>query len=235
MNFLLKFFKYLSILSLIFQRNDTTPDSLPKHIQSTKQKLVRLKDCTKLNEILGNDVESKDGSLFYHNRELDKPIGGTAQLRSTTVVREAAVRSNVNHTQVKNLAETVITKAIAHIDQRFQTVLQADIEGIMDSFSVFDPAILPSKEDELEEYGNDSVESLFLHFKSLMKGTALEEIHSEWSILKVFMFRKRISSVSIHYADFWSEIIKSKKPEIPKILILVQAGLVLPIHSAEPD
>ena len=49
----------------------------------------------------------------------------------------------------------------------------------MASFCVFDPATMPSKEDELEEFGNDSVNVLFLHFKSLMKETALEEILHE--------------------------------------------------------
>ena len=237
MNFLLKFFKYLSILSLIFQENDTTPDSVSGHIKYTKQKLLRLKD-SKLDEVLSSDIESKDGLFLYCGKELDKPVTGTtvSSLRSNTSAVKDTPGNKMANTQVKHLAETVVTTTISHIDQRFQSFLKDDENCMVNLYSVFDPAIMPSKEEELEEYGNNSIETLSIHFKSLMKEVSLEKILHEWSALKFLMYRKRAaSSTPISYLNFWGDIIKSKKQEIPHVLLLVQTGLVLPIHSAEAE
>ncbi|XP_041464874.1 zinc finger protein 862-like [Lytechinus variegatus] len=123
----------------------------------------------------------------------------------------------------------VVNKLQRHLTKRFESLRQDEVSA---ATTILNTIQWPQTSDELESYGNTSVDFVCRHFKAILEHhkCELESIMYEWQEAKLYISglpRARQQSA-------WKDIIMDEelRAKIPNLLHIVEILLVLPISTA---
>lgn len=131
-----------------------------------------------------------------------------------------------------DMAESVVSSVIFHLDGRFKDTL---LNTVLHAAMVFDPTQWPPAGKKLDSYGEEDVSTIFAHYKEALesKGHSLEDCLLQWGELKRVVKRK-LASGHTKYLDLWQEVMRDhmESDRFKDILVLVQIVLLFPLSTA---
>ncbi|XP_070563662.1 zinc finger protein 862-like [Ptychodera flava] len=205
---LLDIYRVLSRLSLLFQRNDTS-------IESVKYGLSQAVDNLQLLA-----REPGQSERHFHESTVDGIFRGDIQLTDDH-------GRNADETSKADL----ISACIRQINDRFRSF---DDDPILSAMRVFDPSNWPR--DDLQNYGREQITILTRHFLVLLQRQEHFDEHDvllEWTGLKSVVRDITAENPQLRYLDVWQRILRQNLHEYRSILWLVKITLLIPIHTSE--
>ena len=199
-------------LSKIFQHEHCDYSSIPGALLLTKEALKRLKTV--------------DG---MHLRQLPEFL---EKLKSSGIVITRDPNDN-EMTFTNNIKTPYLSSLLSNIEKRFED------QGVMTSFTVFNPDALPLPDsgEEFAEYGNGEIEKLFTHFHPSDVDEFVEESLEEWSSYKERLAINRRESASYTCKEVLDDLCGdlSTKRMFPKLSSIACICRVIPMHTASVE
>ena len=185
-NFFLCYLAIMKELSLVLQKNNVTVDQVVDKINSVSTRLKQLKGKD-LEKVLMKEVTEEDGITSFRG----EVIARTTSKRETRNTDKENQAEEISIKQkVMETAKKIVDGTIQNIDERFGSLVDNDI---IKAAAIANVHNWPSEAEALNEYGEDEVEKLYMHFEGPLKrrNIDLNRAKVKWIELKTQVARKR--------------------------------------------
>ncbi|XP_077991530.1 zinc finger protein 862-like [Glandiceps talaboti] len=209
----LDIYRILSRLSLLFQKNDTS-------IETVKYGLKVCRD----NLILLRDEPGPSETMYYQSLQANSFRGVDLNVRR--------IRHN-NHADPDDNKRVLINTCIDEVNSRFRSFRE---NPILAAANVFDPTNWPQDQNELRLYGRDDITTLVRHFRDILaRRTEFNagEVLGEWTGLKTVVIDTLAVNPTLKFLDIWQLILRQELAEYSNVLSLLKVVLLIPIHTSE--
>ena len=209
-HFLLDLYKVLSRISLEFQKNDTSLESVTQKLEVTIAAIRSL--IATPGHMESEFLRNVGAGVMYKGKELyNRPTG---------------------FRQVQNDRQAVLQSCITHLQQRFKSFQDNDI---LDAMKVFEFRSWPLHRDRLMPFGNDKLQLLVDHFQNLLlkQNCDIPAILLEWQELKIHVSQRVTVDPDLAYLDLWQRVILEESVRFTNILQVLKIVLLVPIHTSE--
>lgn len=203
-------YRVLGRMSLLFQRNDTSIESVKYGLQQTVENL----------QILVR--EQGPCERQFTDSIVDGVFRGGIELTGNTG------RNNDANEPAK---VGLINACIREINTRFASF---ENDPILSAMRVLDPSNWPRE--NLINYGREQITTLTRHFLTLLQrqdGFVEDDVLLEWTGLKTVVSDIITENPQLRYLDVWQRILRQNPLEYNSVLWLVKITLLIPIHTSE--
>ncbi|XP_070579059.1 zinc finger protein 862-like [Ptychodera flava] len=217
MYILLDVYRNLGRLSLLFQRNDTSLQSVKNGIQQAIDNFRVLAENPGPSETEFNEILAANGGMNFH---------GGITLNETQRRRDQNADPELSKVML-------INACIDQINTRFRSF---DDDPILDATKVFDPSNWPQNRDALRTYGVAQINTLVTNFRDLLRRQpdfSEDDVALEWTGLKPVVSAIVNVDPRLRFLDIWQRVLRQNLAEFHSILLIVKIVLLIPIHTSE--
>ncbi|XP_072044905.1 zinc finger protein 862-like [Amphiura filiformis] len=244
-NFFLCYLAIMKGMSLVLQKNNVTVDQVVDTISSVSTRLKQLKEKNLENVLMKDVVVTEEDGLSFRG----EIIGRSTSNRETRSDKEN--KAEEIKRKVMETAKKIVDGTIQNIDERFGSLVDNDI---IKAAAIANVHNWPSEAQALNEYGEDEVEKLYMHFEGPLKrqNIDLNQAKVQWIELKTRVARKRkLEKTAAANAQAQQKKQKSTKPKsssmqiwediltdpqlkdhFKHILTIIEIILILPVHTS---
>ncbi|XP_006813468.1 zinc finger protein 862-like [Saccoglossus kowalevskii] len=211
----------LSRLSLMFQKNDSSVETVDTCFQAALSNLRELRENPGPREMeFNNHITIDNDDIKFLDVTCRAERGGT--------LTQQEYDEMVNRDKM-----TLIQNTIDQLEVRFTSFSD---NQVLNGCKVINQRNWPiDNVGDLLEYGQIEIQQLITHFQDLLirRSCKINDIPLEWRQLKLILRDTAITQPHLTYLDFWQRLLRHMPEEFVNILTLVKIVLLIPIHTSE--
>ena len=211
----------LKVLSLGFQKEKHDPVLAVRRIKEFNWTMA------KLRLLVDSSLEDASNDRLIHTTKLFKEVED-GNYQGVKLFNFALHQKSINES-----FETIITKLGITMENRFSSMMASPIfENLV---TILDTSLWPEEEDRLLDYGDESINALVDHFRSLIeKKCNVAQIPSEWDRLKLSLSPK-LKAGEKDYLKVWKEAFLNEglQEECKNVLNIIEILLITPFTNAK--
>ncbi|XP_078610753.1 zinc finger protein 862-like [Branchiostoma floridae x Branchiostoma japonicum] len=205
LNFLVKYLELISAVSKVFQDNDSTIEVVFRRVNSVVSSLTKLAKPAKLNRILSDGLEERDGSFVWKETVLTtgRPQRGRGRGGNHATYKEEVLQD----------CQRICDSTLHHLGRRFDVILSNPVYNsarVLFQFSTW-----PTEEED-DDFGEENIRTLHHHFHAVLeqKDFDIDSCIREWLELKS-VCRAQLAAMhqTPHFSTFWTSVLRRERDE----------------------
>ncbi|XP_066915547.1 zinc finger protein 862-like [Clytia hemisphaerica] len=212
----------LKVLSLGFQKEKHDPVLAVRRIKEFNWTMA------KLQILVDSSLEDGNNDRLIHITKLFREVADDGNYPGVKISN-----FTVHQKSISESFEEIITKLAITMENRFSNMMASPVfENLV---TILDVSLWPEEDKGLLDYGDESVNALVDHFRSLIeKKCNVSQISSEWDRLKLSLSPK-LKAGEKDYLKVWKEVFSNKglQDECKNVLHIIEILLITPFTNAK--
>ena len=213
----------LKVLSLGFQKEKHDPVLAVRRIKEFNWTMAKLQLLVDSSLEDGNNDRLIHITKFFKEIDIESCYQGVKLLNLT--VHKKSIDESFNE---------IITKLAIKMEDRFSNMMSSPVFDNL--VTILDVSLWPEGDQGLLNYGDESMNALISHFRSLIekKGCNVTQIMSEWDRLKLSLSPK-LKAGEKDYLKVWKEVFLNEgiQDECKNVLHIIEILLITPFTNAK--
>lgn len=214
LHFMLDFLAALSVVSRIFQLEDSLVSEVCRTIETGAQKVLKLKEKPGKNlKAFQTDYDSEKKE--FKGVELSQPQQRKGRNKTAETTHSDESHSDTEQVLPEDM-KSLVDNTDKYLHERFAVHFLGDNKphGL---FRVFDYKLWPAEMDKLRHYGDDKIDKLVNLYTPLLSSDEIENAPEEWLDVKMYVNQ----AIEINPIKMYGNLLKSAPENMKHILPLI--------------